>query len=100
MTLHSNKRRPGPDRRGGRKNQPKPKTWETQHHTHIMSPWGSDPRFTRCTQTGCPYAEVNGKPVIGRKERTRTASDVLEQADLFPWDEVDATRFGQQLGWR
>lgn len=77
--------------------QPKPRL--SEHHTHIMEAWGSDPRFTRCTQTGCQYAEANGRPVRGPKERSRAAEDQLEQPDLFGWDELDAARWGRPLGW-
>ena len=68
MTLHSNKKRTLPDRRGGKFSQPKPKL--SEKHTHIMVPWGSDMRYTRCEQSGCQYAEVNGKPARGPKERS------------------------------
>ncbi len=90
---HARSNRSLPDRRGGPKNQPKPRT--SEHHTHIMVPWGSDARFTRCDQLGCQYAEVNGKPVIGHKERSREYVPV----EMFPQDEMDVTRFGRQMEW-
>lgn len=78
MTLHSNKRRPTPDRRGGKFAQPKPKL--SPKHTHVMVPWGSDTRYQRCDQAGCPYAEVDGKPARGPKERCHEYAP----AELFP----------------
>lgn len=75
--LHSNKRYGTPDRRGGRKNQPRPR--DPEHHTHVMVAWGSDPRYTHCTQPGCYYAEVNGRPATGQKQRSRE----YEQQEMF-----------------
>lgn len=78
MYGHHAKRRGVSDRRGGKMNQPRPAV--DPHHTHVMVAWGSDPRFTKCTQTGCLYAEMDGKPVWGKKERARE----YDQTEMFP----------------
>lgn len=77
MYGHKNTSRRTADRRGGKMNQPRP---TNEHHVHVMIAWGSDERYTRCSQAGCHYAEVNGRPATGRKERTRDAT----QQELFP----------------
>lgn len=79
------------------KGQKKPK--EALHHTHIMEAWGSDPRFKRCTQAGCQYAESNGKAIVGPNERSRDASAQFEVVDMFTPDEMDTARFSHRLKW-
>ena len=70
------------------KGQRKPR--EATHHTHVMEAWGSDPRFKRCTQAGCQYAEVAGKAIVGPNERSRDAGDVVMQAEMFSvWAEYE-----------
>src|SRR5690242_5134277 len=78
------------------KGQKKPKA---THHTHVMEAWGSDPKFKRCTQAGCQYAECNGKAIIGKTERSRDASEQYAVADMFTADEMDTARFSRQLAW-
>ena len=71
------KKRPTPDRRGGRMAQAKPK--EPRRCHHIMETSAEDSRYAHCIQWGCTYAEFNGRPAAPRQERRIYA----DQSGLF-----------------